>query len=73
MKKKIMVGLLVTLMATSMVFAQGAGAASRKAIGVTVFAGMLAATIFGIMVVPGLFALFQNIREFAKKSKKQTP
>ncbi len=54
-----------------MVIAQGAGAASRRAIGVTVFSGMLAATVLGIILVPGLYALFQNIREFLKPGKKQ--
>ncbi len=46
-----------------MVFATGAGAASRKSIGVTVFFGMVAATAVGISLVPGLYALFQTIRE----------
>ncbi len=52
-----------------MVIAQGAGAASRKSIGVTVFAGMLAATVIGIVLVPGLYALFQNIRELFKGNR----
>jgi len=46
-----------------MVFARGAGAASRQAIGATVFFGMLAATLLGIMLVPALYVLFQTIRE----------
>lgn len=46
-----------------MVFAKGAGAASRRSIGSTVFYGMTAATLFGIILVPALFALFQRIRE----------
>jgi len=46
-----------------LVFSSGAGAASRKAIGTTVFSGMLTATLFGIVMVPGLYVLFQNIRE----------
>ena len=54
-----------------MVIAQGAGAASRKSIGVTVFSGMLAATVIGIVLVPGLYVLFQNFRELFK-DKKQT-
>jgi HAE1 family hydrophobic/amphiphilic exporter-1/multidrug efflux pump len=49
-----------------MVFATGAGAASRRAIGVTVLAGMLAATGLGIYLVPGLYALFQTLRETGK-------
>jgi len=46
-----------------MVFSVGAGAASRRAIGTTVFSGMLAATLFGIILVPGLYVLFQTLRE----------
>lgn len=48
-----------------MVFATGAGAASRQAIGWTVLSGMLAATVLGIALVPGLYALFQTLREKA--------
>ena len=46
-----------------MVYAKGAGAASRVAIGVTVYTGMLAATCIGIILIPGLFAIFQRLRE----------
>ncbi|MCL2104959.1 MAG: efflux RND transporter permease subunit [Kiritimatiellaeota bacterium] len=48
-----------------MVYATGAGAASRVAIGVTVYAGMLAATAIGITLIPGLYAVFQRMRERA--------
>lgn len=48
---------------TPMMFAVGAGAASRRAIGTTVFFGMLAATLFGIVLIPALYVLFQTIRE----------
>ena len=43
--------------------ASGAGAASRRDMGTTVFAGMLAATLIGILFIPGLFVLFQTLRE----------
>lgn len=46
-----------------MMFADGAGSASRKAIGVTVFFGMLAATLFGIVLIPALYVLFATLRE----------
>lgn len=46
-----------------MVFAAGAGAASRQVIGKTVFSGMMAATLFGIILVPALYVLFQRFRE----------
>ena len=41
-----------------MVFATGAGAVSRRAIGVTTFSGMVASTVFGMILVPGLYVLF---------------
>lgn len=46
-----------------MVVATGAGAASRRHIGVTVFWGMLAATTAGLIMIPALYSLFQTIRE----------
>lgn len=46
-----------------MVIATGAGANSRRAIGTTVFAGMLAATLVGIFLIPGLYAAVQTSRE----------
>ncbi|QBG48847.1 efflux RND transporter permease subunit [Verrucomicrobia bacterium S94] len=46
-----------------MMFADGAGSASRRAIGTTVFTGMIAATVFGIVLVPALFVLFMTLRE----------
>ncbi len=46
-----------------MVYASGAGAASRRAIGITTLSGMLAATLLGILLIPGLYALFQTLRE----------
>ena len=46
-----------------MVVATGAGASSRRAIGTTVFAGMLAATLVGIFLIPGLYTAFQTMRE----------
>ena len=44
-----------------MVFAKGAGAASQISIGVSVFFGMLFATIVGILFIPSLFAIFDNL------------
>jgi len=46
-----------------MVIAAGAGANARRAIGTTVFWGMMAATLFGIVLVPALYVLFQTLRE----------
>ncbi|MEA3546962.1 MAG: multidrug efflux RND transporter permease subunit [Thermodesulfobacteriota bacterium] len=46
-----------------MVMASGAGAGSRRAIGTTVFAGMLASTMLGIFLIPSLYYFFQTFRE----------
>ena len=60
---------LTTLLGTlPMVIATGAGAASRNAIGVTEFFGMLFSVAFGVILVPGLYALFQVCRENVKRT-----
>lgn len=46
-----------------MVIATGAGAGSRRAIGTTVFSGMLVCTVLGIFIIPYLFYIFQSARE----------
>jgi HAE1 family hydrophobic/amphiphilic exporter-1 len=48
--------------------ATGAGAEARKVMGVTVFSGMLVATIMGVIMVPVLFVLIEKIGG-KKKSK----
>ena len=49
-----------------LIFATGAGANSRTAIGVTTGCGMLMATLVGIMLTPGLYAAMQKLREGVK-------
>ena len=46
-----------------MVIATGAGAGSRRAIGTTVFSGMLASVTLGIFLIPVLYYIFQQARE----------
>ncbi len=46
-----------------MVVATGSGAASRQEIGITTFAGMVLATVFGIFMVPGLYAIIARMRD----------
>ncbi len=46
-----------------MLIVKGAGAASQHAIGTAIFYGMIAATLIGIIFIPALFALFENIKE----------
>jgi len=55
--------------------ASGAGAASRHALGTSVFGGMLVATICGVMVTPSLYVAFQKLenRIKGKKESGETP
>jgi multidrug efflux pump len=53
-----------------LVVATGAGAASRRDIGVTVFAGMLAATVIGIILIPGLFVAFEGMSEWMRRRRR---
>ena len=41
--------------------ASGAGAEARKVMGMTVFTGMLAATVLGVLVVPALFVMVERM------------
>jgi hydrophobe/amphiphile efflux-1 (HAE1) family protein len=57
-----------------LVIASGAGAATIRAVGTAVFGGMVAASFLGIFVIPGLYVLFQTLRERVKNlSKPRTP
>ena len=62
----LMTAFTCVLGAMPMLFASGAGAASRKAVGSTLFYGMNAATIFGIFLIPALWVIFQSLREDIK-------
>ncbi len=54
-----------------LVIATGAGANARRAIGTTVFAGMLGATLVGIFLIPALFAFFQTFREKVHDARRK--
>ena len=49
-----------------MVLATGAGAVGRRHIGTTVFGGMVATVVFGVVLTPSLWAVFQTARERIK-------
>ncbi len=49
-----------------LVIASGAGAATQRAVGTAVFGGMIAASMLGIFVIPGLYVAFQTFREKIK-------
>jgi hydrophobe/amphiphile efflux-1 (HAE1) family protein len=47
-----------------LVTANGAAMLSRRGVGTSVFAGMIAATTFGIFLIPMLYVTFQGLREW---------
>ncbi len=55
-----------------LVFATGAGAASRVSVGFVVVAGMLFATFVGIFFIPVLYVVFQSIREWSRSLFRRT-
>jgi HAE1 family hydrophobic/amphiphilic exporter-1 len=55
-----------------LVIASGAGEIGNKTIGSATVGGMLFGTIFGVIVIPGLFVFFVSLSErFARKDKKK--
>jgi hypothetical protein len=55
-----------------LVVATGAGANSRVSLGTAVFGGMLAATVFGVFMIPLLYYVVQTVAE-KLGGKKSTP
>jgi HAE1 family hydrophobic/amphiphilic exporter-1 len=51
-------------------FAKGAGALGNRSIGIASAGGMLAGTIFGLLLIPALYVLFEKM---AEKKKKPVP
>jgi len=62
----LMTALSFVLGVLPMVLATGAGAVGRRHIGTTVFGGMVAAVVFGVVLTPALWAIFQTLREKVK-------
>jgi hydrophobic/amphiphilic exporter-1 (mainly G- bacteria), HAE1 family len=54
-----------------LVIAKGAGAVTRQAVGTPVFGGMLAASLFGIFIIPLLYITAEGLRERASRRKKE--
>jgi HAE1 family hydrophobic/amphiphilic exporter-1 len=55
-----------------LVVAQGAGAVTRHAVGTPVFGGMIAASVFGIFIIPLLYITAERLRRRAPRQKKKT-
>lgn len=50
-----------------LVVAEGASAGSRRALGTTVFGGMIASTFFAVLFSPVFFVLMQRLQEWRRK------
>lgn len=69
----LMTALSFVLGVLPLVFASGAGAASRVSLGFTVLCGMLSATILGTLLVPLFYQWVQKVREkFGGEEKAKT-
>ena len=59
-----------------LIFAKGAGAASRNSVGMTVFGGMIAVAFVGTFLVPAFYVMIEEFkiftaRKFGKKKDKE--
>jgi len=54
---------------TPLMFSVGAGANGNKSIGFSAVGGMLFGTLFGTLVIPGLFIIFQRLQEKVSTKK----
>jgi len=69
----LMTAIAFILGSVPLVLTTGAGAASRVSIGATVVAGMLAATVVGILLIPALFVLFVRLGEMIGGTRRKEP
>ncbi|RJR53874.1 MAG: efflux RND transporter permease subunit [Desulfobacteraceae bacterium] len=56
-----------------LVFAKGAGAASRQALGTAVVGGMLASTLLAILFVPVFYVVMTRVSEWRRRGRKTAP
>ncbi|MGH7085555.1 MAG: efflux RND transporter permease subunit, partial [Acetobacteraceae bacterium] len=54
-----------------LVVATGAAQISRRDVGTAVFAGMLAASLIGIFLIPMLYVTFQRLRESGQRRRER--
>lgn len=57
-----------------LVIASGAGAVGNRTIGTAALGGMLFGTIFGVIIVPGLYVAFATLSEkYSNNRKNENP
>ena len=65
----VMTSLAFILGLVPLVLAEGAAAASRRAVSTAVFGGMIAASSLGLFVIPMLYVTIQRFREWVKRGR----
>ncbi|MDP9105585.1 MAG: efflux RND transporter permease subunit [Candidatus Eremiobacteraeota bacterium] len=69
----LMTSLAFILATVPLVFASGAGAASRRSLGTAVFGGMILSTVLNLFVVPVVYVALAGLRErFARRTRVAT-
>jgi hydrophobe/amphiphile efflux-1 (HAE1) family protein len=69
----LMTSLAFILGVAPLLVATGAGAAARRALGTTVFAGMTAATLLAVFIVPVLYVVIQRFAERRRRLPQAEP
>jgi len=54
-----------------LVIATGAGAASRRSIGIAVFSGMIASTLLAVVFVPSFYVVLQRVEEWRQRRSER--
>lgn len=54
-----------------LIFASGAGAIGNKTIGTAAAGGMLFGTLFGVIVIPGIYVIFSKVTDAMRKTKNK--
>jgi HAE1 family hydrophobic/amphiphilic exporter-1 len=69
----LMTSLAFILATVPLVFASGAGAASRISLGTAVFGGMILSTVLNLFVVPVVYVALAGLRERLERRKRPPP
>ena len=69
----LMTSLAFILATVPLVFASGAGAASRRSLGTAVFGGMILSTVLNLFVVPVVYVALAGLRERLARRKHVAP
>ena len=56
---------------TPLFFATGADSVGNRSIGISAIGGMLIGTVLGVLVIPSLYIVFQNLQEKFSKGKEE--